>query len=94
MLAVYLTAAVIHKQFWWPLDVSAYSHPATWVVPVTVNVLLVVSIKLWAVHAVHGWQYSSMPLVPFIHVGVTPVLQMLVISLAATRLCHRVAMPR
>ncbi|MDA1052087.1 MAG: hypothetical protein O3C40_16605 [Planctomycetota bacterium] len=94
MLTLFLTVAVIHKNLWWLSDRMVYSHPATWIVPLIVGVLLAVSFELWAVHAVHRWQYSSMPLVPFIHVGVTPVMQMLVIPIAATALSRWVAMSR
>jgi len=88
MLTLYLAVAVIHKKLWWLPDRSVYSHPATWMVPVLVGVLLAVSFELWAVHTVHRWQYGSMPLIPVLHVGVTPVLQMIFIPLAATALCR------
>ena len=91
MLTLYLTVAIIHKKLWWLSDCGTYSHPATWVVPLIIGVLLAVSFELWAVHAVHRWEYSSMPLVPVVHVGVTPVLQMIVIPLAATALCRWLA---
>ena len=68
-------------------DRSAFAHPATWIVPLVIGILLAVSFELWAVHAVNRWTYSSMPLVPIIHVGITPVLQMVFIPLAATALC-------
>lgn len=91
MLMLYLSIAVIHKQLWWLSRHEVYAHPATWIVPLVIGVLLAVSFELWAVHAVHRWQYSSMPLVPWVHVGVTPVLQMVLIPLAATGLCRRLA---
>lgn len=90
-LTLYLTVAVIHKKRWWLSDRAVYSRPAAWIVPLIVGVLLAVSFELWAVHAVHRWQYRSMPLVPVIHVGVTPVFQMILIPLAATALCCRLA---
>ena len=88
MLTLYLTVAVIHKRLWWLSDRAVYSHAATWIVPLVIGVLLAVSFELWAVHAVQRWQYSSMPLVPIIHVGVTPVFQMILIPLASTALCR------
>lgn len=91
MLVLNLTMTVIHKDFCWLKLRIAYAHPATWTIPILVGVLLAVSFELWAVHAVHRWRYGSMPLIPFIHVGITPVLQMIVIPLATTALCHRVA---
>jgi hypothetical protein len=94
MLTLYLTVAVIHKKAWWLSDRSAYSHPATWIVPLIVGVLLAVSFELWAVHAVHRWKYSSMPLVPVIQVGLMPVLQMVVIPLAAMAMCRWLTIAR
>lgn len=94
MLTLYLTVAVIHKKLWWLADKSVYAHPATWAVPVLVGVLIAVSFELWAVYVDHRWQYGSMPLVPIIHVGLTPVLQMVFIPLAATALCCWLALRR
>lgn len=90
-LVLYLTVVVIHKNLWWPNDRAAYLHPATWTVPVLLGTLLAVSFELWAVHAVQRWQYGSMPMVPVIRVGVTPVLQMIFIPLAAAALCRLLA---
>ncbi len=90
-LRLYLTVAVIHKNLWWSNDRAAYLHPATWIVPVLLGTLLAVSFELWAVHAVQRWQYSSMPVIPVIRVGVTPVLQMIFIPLVATALCRLLA---
>lgn len=87
MLTLYLTVAACHRNIWWVCDHSSYAHPATWIVPVVVGVLLAVSFELWAVHAVRRWQYSSMPEVPIIRVGVTPILQMIIVPTAATALC-------
>lgn len=84
MLTLYLTVALIHRSVWWACDRLAYSAPATWVVPVIIGVLLAVSFELWAVHTINRWVYSSMPIIPVIKVGLTPVLQMILIPLAAT----------
>ena len=83
MLIIYVTLAVIHRRIGWIAQRNVYSHPATWLIPVVIGVLLAVSFELWAVHAVGRWQYGSMPLIPVIKVGVTPVLQMIVIPLVS-----------
>ncbi|GAA4469765.1 hypothetical protein [Novipirellula rosea] len=83
MLTLYLTVALIHKNIWWICDRSTFIQPATWIVPVMIGVLLAVSFELWAVHATGRWIYSSMPMIPVIKVGLTPVLQMTLIPLAA-----------
>jgi hypothetical protein len=89
MLTLYLTAAVIHRDCCWLTDRAVYSHPATWSVLILVGMLLAVSFELWSVHAVRRWEYgSSMPLVPFIRVGVTPILQMVLIPPASIAICR------
>jgi hypothetical protein len=90
-LTLYLTVALIHPKLSWLEDRAAYLHPATWIAPIVVGVLLAVSFELWAIYAVRRWEYGSMPLVPLVHAGVTPVLQMIVIPLAATSICARLA---
>ncbi len=84
MLTLYLTVALIHRSIWWSFDRASYSHPATWIVPVIIGVLLAVSFELWAVHATNRWVYSSMPNIPVLQGGLTPVLQMTLIPLVAT----------
>lgn len=91
MLMLYLIVALIHQKLSWLDDLAAYSHPATWIVPIVVGVLLAVSFELWAIYAVRRWEYSSMPLLPLVHVGVTPFLQMIVIPSATTAVCRSIA---
>lgn len=82
MLMLYLAVAVIHRKFWWPMRCAIYGHLATWVIPIVIGMLLAVSFELWAVHAVHRCEYGAMPLVLILKVGVTPILQMMIIPLA------------
>ena len=83
MLTLHLTVAVIHRNGCWLTDRAVYSHPATWSVSILVGVLLAVSFELWAVYAVHRWEYgSSMPVVPIVRVGATPILQMIAVPAA------------
>lgn len=82
MLTLHLTVAVIHRNLWWLSDRTAYSHPATWIVPVVIGALLAVSFELWAVYVDDRWVYGSMPIIPVVKVGLTPVLQMILIPLA------------
>jgi hypothetical protein len=91
MLILCGTVATIQRKPWWLSDRSAYSHPATWAVPALIGALFAVSYELWAVHAVHRWTYGAMPLIPVVKVGLTPVLQMIVIPLAITALCRWIA---
>ena len=81
MLTLYVSVTLVHRSVLWACDRSTYWHPATWVVPVVIGVLLAVSFELWAVHAVDRWIYSSMPIIPVIQVGLTPVLQIIFIPI-------------
>lgn len=89
MLTIYLTLAVVHWDWAWLSKHQSYDHPATWIVPTIVGILLAVSFELWAVHAVHRWTYKGMPLVPLVGVGVTPVLQMILIPLTTLAVCRQ-----
>lgn len=77
MIMIYMTLAVVHRNPFWIADRSAYGHSATWFVTLFVGVLLAVSFELWAVHVDHRWQYAvSMPTIPVVNIGLTPILQM------------------
>lgn len=93
MLTLYLTIALIHRDMLWPAHRKLYTHPATWVVPVVTGVLLATSFELWAVYAVGRWDYGSMPLIPILQVGVTPIFQMIFVSLL-TLAISRATAPR
>ena len=42
--------------------------------------MIAVIFELRAVYATQSWQYTdTMPLVPFLQIGITPVLQMIII---------------
>lgn len=81
MLTIYLALAVVHRDWFWVSKEAAYKHPATWLLAVFIGVLLAVSFELWAVHVVLRWQYASMPLLPIVQVGITPILQMIIVPL-------------
>ena len=79
MLVVYLALALIHRNFFWAAQRSSYAHPMTWVLPLFIGIFFAISFEWWAVYAAHRWAYGAMPLIPILHVGVTPVLQMIVV---------------
>lgn len=91
MLILYLTVAAVHQELWWIGNRNRYRHIGTWTVPVLVGSLLAVCFELWAVYVVHRWKYASMPLVPIIRVGVTPLLQMIVVPVLTLGICWRKA---
>jgi len=79
---LYLVLVLAIGSWRWPLEPASYRHPATWVLTPAVGALLAVAFELWAVYVDHRWAYgTSMPLIPGLSVGVTPVLQMIVIPL-------------
>lgn len=94
MLTIYATLAIIHRDTFWVADRSRYAYPATWIIALLMGVLLAVSFELWAVEVDHRWQYTeAMPLIPILQIGLTPVLQMLIIPLITLFLTSRFSRP-
>ncbi len=90
MLVIYVALAIVHRDPFWVAERSAYTHPATWIIALLVGLLLAVSFELWAVYVDHRFRYSeAMPLIPIVHIGLMPVLQMLLIPLAVLFLTSR-----
>lgn len=83
LLVIYAAVALVHRDWWWIARRPCFRHPATWLLPVLIGGLLAVSFELWAVYAVHRWNYGSMPLLPLLRVGLTPFLQMTVLPIIA-----------
>ena len=80
MLIIYSVLAIVHKNVWWLTNAHAYTQSATWLIVIFLGIFLAVSFELWAVYIDHRWQYTeTMPLIPFVDIGLTPVLQMAVI---------------
>ncbi len=73
ILLLYLVLAIINKDILWVAKISKRD-----VVIVTIlGVFVGVGIERWAL-ATLRWQYAStMPLIPYIEVGLLPILQML-----------------
>lgn len=90
MSLIYFALAVVHQNPYWIADRTAYTTPATWIIALLVGGLFAVSFELWAVHIDHRWQYAEvMPLIPVLQIGLTPVLQMMVIPLTALAFTSR-----
>lgn len=88
MGSIYFAIAVSQKKTFWSSDAACYRHPATWILPVVIGVLLAVSYELWAIHAVQRWKYGTMPIIPIVRVGLTPVLQMIAVPILTIYLCR------
>ena len=85
MLLIYACLALVHRRNDWPMHRSAFHHPATWILPIVIGMLLATNVEFWAVFVAHRWEYSAtMPLIPWLHIGLTPVLQMIIVPLATT----------
>lgn len=92
MLVIYLILTLVHRDWWCLSNPKTYRHPATWLLPMIIGLLLAISFELWAVHVDHRWQYTGgMPLVPFMKIGITPVLQMAVLPLLVLLLTAHVS---
>ena len=89
MVLIYLALALLHKDIRWVQNRPAYASSATWILAVLIGVLLAVSFEWWAVFVAHRWVYGIMPLVPVLHVGLTPVLQMIAVPVVTLFLCSR-----
>ena len=92
MLTIYAALAMVHRDWLWVSNAATFRHPATWLIAVLIGVLLAVSFELWAVHVAERWQYTSvMPLIPIVQVGLTPVLQMILVPLGVLFITSRVS---
>lgn len=88
-LILYCVLALVHRDIWWAAYRTNYRHPATWTLPVLFGVLLGVAFELWVIYVVHRWEYGLMPIVPIVRVGLTPILQMIVVPSVTLALCMR-----
>jgi len=79
MSIIYLSLAVVHQDIWWLNKKNVFSYPATWGLSIIIGILLSVSFELWAVFVVGRWTYDAMPIIPILKIGLTPVLQMVLI---------------
>lgn len=93
MLTIYVALAVVHQDWLWIRHRTVYRHPATWMITLFFGLLLAANFELWAVYVNQRWQYAErMPMIPILHIGLTPVLQMMIIpllSLLTTRSLSR-----
>ena len=90
MLIIYAVLAIVQKNIWWLTDAHAYAQAATWLIAIFLGIVLAVSFELWAVYIALRWQYASaMPIIPIIRVGLTPVLQMLMIPVSTLFITSR-----
>lgn len=94
MFVIYATLAVVHRNPLWVNDKATHTHPATWILTLLVGILLAVSFELWAVHIDHRFAYAeAMPIVPILRIGLTPVLQMMLLPLMTLLLTFRFSRP-
>jgi hypothetical protein len=90
MSVIYAAIALIHRDFYWLVDRAAYAQAATWIIAILMGILLAANFELWAVYVDNRWQYSaSMPLIPVLQIGLTPVLQMIFIPLLVLSIASR-----
>ena len=81
MLLLYFVLALVHRDLQFLEKKETFRHPVTWILPSFVGALFAVIIELRALLE-HRWSYTdAMPILPFFPVGLTPVLQMIVIPL-------------
>ena len=89
MFVLYLLLALAHCNLRWAADTRSYAHPLTWILPPVVGALFAIIIELRAVYVFHYWSYSAaMPIVSGLGVGLTPILQMVVVPLVTLLVCQ------
>lgn len=77
ILFLYFVLAIIRKDIFWIKRI----HKNDIVITIILGALVTVGMEKWAL-ATLRWQYASaMPLIPYIEVGLLPVLQMIVLPL-------------
>ena len=94
MFIIYMVLAVVHRNPLWVAERMSYAHAATWLISVLIGTFLAASFELWAIIFAHRWQYTeAMPLVPVLQIGLTPILQMILIPLVVLSLTSRFSHP-
>lgn len=94
MLVIYCVLALVHRDMWWPSNSKTFHHPATWILPPVIGILLAVSFELWAIHVARRWTYAeAMPIIPILQVGILPLLQMMIVPLLSLFLASRSTRP-
>lgn len=87
VLVLYLVLAAINRNMFW----IAKLNRANIMVLIILGTLVGIGIEKWAL-ATERWQYNSaMPLIPYIGVGLLPVLQMSLLPLLTYYIGKRVA---
>lgn len=88
--AIYLALTAVHRDWHWLRLSQTYRHPATWILPPVIGILLAASFELWSVHVANHWTYAAaMPILPVLEVGITPLLQMVTIPLLSLSIASR-----
>lgn len=83
MGVIYIALASSFADTDWLRRPGLLRHPATWTLPLIVGILLATCYELWAIHVEERWIYGElMPTVPVLHVGLLPLIQMIVIPSA------------
>jgi len=79
ILILYFILATLNRNVFWTAKLSRTDA----IIVIVLGVLIAVGIEKWAL-AVGRWQYNSaMPLIPYVEVGLLPVLQMALLPLLA-----------
>ncbi|HLD64036.1 MAG TPA: hypothetical protein VI913_04040 [Candidatus Peribacteraceae bacterium] len=81
MAFMYGTLALFHRDFFWVANPAAYTYQRTWILPLLVGIAFAIPFEWWAVNVAERWEYAGMPLLPWLRIGVTPVLQMIAVPI-------------
>ena len=86
ILLLYLVLAIINKDILWVAKISKREV----IILIVLGVLVAVGIEKWALTTLR-WQYTStMPLIPFVEVGLLPIFQMGILPLFTFYVSRRI----
>ncbi len=85
---IYWLIALINRNSRWIENIK----PKDYFLSALFGLLISIFIEIRAVYFLGKWQYSaSMPIIPFIPVGLTPILQMLVLPILTFMIIKKIA---
>lgn len=87
ILVLYFVMAIVNRDMFWITKINR----ADVAILIVIGALVAIGIEKWAL-ATGRWQYdSAMPLIPYVEVGLLPVIQMTLLPLLTYYISKRIA---
>lgn len=85
ILVLYFVLATVNRDMFWIAKMSRVDI----VLVITLGALIAVGVEKWALGTAR-WEYvSTMPLIPYVNVGLLPILQMIILPWTTYRLVRK-----